>query len=439
MKFFYRLLQGLLVTIMATLMASCNKEDDITPNPPKQKYDRTVLIYMCAENSLGYYGNQRSDSTEIVKGTNSIKPNDRLLLYIDDQKNPRIYCIEGNKPTPTLVRKWEQNVCTSSKETLQDVLTWMKHYYPSEEYGLVMWSHANGWLPPHRALAKNPATPSTLSWGLDVGDGGSLSSDKSSDGKMGIQMAVEDLATAIQQSGIHTKYIFFDACLMQSLEVAYALRHATDYVIASPIRIAADGANYTSQIKQGLFSPVVEDIVTTYHADVTDPAQADYYSDFGVVFSCIRTAEMENLAHATRTALSLSGIYSADSIPDLEGAQHYQTYSARYYYHPHQYDARIAMKHLLPPAAFTIYDSALQNAITHRMATPRFWSGPSYYSYIDVDLENYCGVAAFIPQQVYTQFAQQCQMGDLNDIFLDTEWSQAAGWHTILLGSGTSK
>ena len=395
---------------------------------------------MCAENSLGSSGYHRSDSIEIMKGREFISSGDRLLMYIDDHKNPRLYQVDATSDSPKLVRQWNEEVCSASPETLQQVLTWTAQKFPADEYGLVMWSHADGWIP-----AQNPSVDSSevfvqiskqalsapYSWGIDVGASGSMSTDKGADGKLGEQMDIDNMAQAIEQSGVHLKYIFFDACMMQTLEVGYVLRHATDYVIASPIAITAYGANYTHQLQCGLFSADVTDIVKTYHADIIDPYQANLYSDSGIVFAVVKTSALEQLAQATNMALQLSDI-NADNIPDLEGAQHYHTYTSHYYYRPHQYDARMAMQHVLTPQAFALYDEALRQAVVAQVATARFWAGPSYYGYMDVDTVNYCGVSAFIPQEIYTQNAGRCPYGDLNQAFLKTEWSKAAGWQTLL-------
>ncbi len=422
----------ILVFCLSVGFAACDADPDDDMQKPASKGRRTVLIYMCAENSLGSSRYHLSDSAEIVKGRAYIDPQDRLLMYIDDNKNPRLYQIDAGHEAPVLKRSWSEDLCSTSPDTMREILAWTAECFPAAEYGLVMWSHADGWIPAQKAVSADGqnACAAPYSWGIDVGAGGNLSSDKGADGKIGSQMDIEDMAWAIEQSGMHLKYIFFDACLMQSLEVAYALRHSADYVVASPIAITAYGANYTHQLERGLFADSVEQIVKTYHADITDPQQVNVYSDSGIVFAVVRTDALEQLAQATQMALQLSDLL-ADSIPDLEGLQHYHTYSSVFRYRPHYFDARIAMKYLLTPQAFAIYDEALSKAVVWQEATSRFWAGPSYYSYIDVDKDNYCGVAAFIPQEIYTKNATRCPQGDLNEAFLETAWSKAAGWHLL--------
>ena len=44
------------------------------------------------------------------------------------------------------------------------------------------------------------------------------------------------------------------------------------------------------------------------------------------------------------------------------------------------------------------------------------------------EAEEYCGVAAFIPQHLYTDNAANSAYGDLNTAFRHTEWYKEAGW-----------
>ena len=48
-------------------------------------------------------------------------------------------------------------------------------------------------------------------------------------------MNIEDLVTILSADAVpHFDFVLFDACFMQSIEVAYALRNFTDYYIGSP-------------------------------------------------------------------------------------------------------------------------------------------------------------------------------------------------------------
>lgn len=222
LKNIFRLLP---IYILILCAASCHKDEAETPGPaapplPAEPGQRTVLVYMAAQNSLGHDDFQRDDSLEIVKGAEALKEGQSLMLFIDDKDAPRLYALRAGYKKPALLKRWAEDANSTAAATLAAVLELMKTYCPAEEYGLAMWSHADGWLPPTESAEVTP-----LSFGIDTGEN-PLSSDN------GTQMAVETIAQTIKAAGLRFQYIFFDACLMQSLEVAYALREVTDLVIA---------------------------------------------------------------------------------------------------------------------------------------------------------------------------------------------------------------
>ena len=418
LKNIFRLLP---IYILILCAASCHKEEAETPGPaapplPAEPGQRTVLVYMAAQNSLGHDDYHRDDSLEIIKGADALKEGQSLMLFIDDKAAPRLYALRAGYKKPALLKRWAEDANSTAAATLAAALELMKTCCPAEEYGLAMWSHADGWLPPTESAEVTP-----LSFGLDTGEN-PLSSDN------GTQMAVETIAQTIKAAGLRFRYIFFDACLMQSLEVAYALREATDLVIASPMAIPGAGAYYTHQMRDGLFSAAPEDIVDIYLADVTDPERANDYDDYGIVFSALRTSALEPLAAALRTALPAS-MAAGKTSADLSEVTNYHAYARKYYYRPHYYDAAEALTALIPDDALrTPVLAALSQAVVRKAATTRYWIGPSDTTYQTVDLTTYSGVSLFVPQYIYTRNAKFTPYGDLNTLFQKTEWYSAAGW-----------
>ncbi len=410
-------LLNILLLFSLVALTACHKSDDAPLPPTPQKAQRTVLIYMAAQNSLGTSSNQLRDSMEIMAARYAVDDTDRLLFFMDDRYNPRIYQVLKDEAKPKLVHMWDEDLNSTSPETLRDVLTWTKQYYPAEEYGLVMWSHADGWLPSTDTIYTAKMRP--FSFGIDDGD------RIGSDG--GTQMNVGDMARVISQVGIHAKYIFFDACLMQNLEVAYTLRNVADYIVAAPMAIPAAGGNYTHLIQDGLFAETPQSIAATYIADISDPMQTDVYGDFGLVISCIRTDRLQAVADALREALPHSALNGRTS-PDMSGVQKYQAYTSSYYYRPHNYDARQALQRILPEEQLTTVLETLDAAIVYKAATERFWIGPGFWSYDSVDQSNFSAISLFVPQQAYTANAAHCLWGDLNTAFAQTEWYDAAGF-----------
>lgn len=426
-KMLNRLLLCSALCCLTIALAGCAKED-VPPNGfgkyASNPGRRTVIVYQAAQNSLGKKGYNRLDSLELAEGVRYLKDEDRLLLFVDDMRAPRIYFFSKEYDAPLLVHQWEKDANSADPKTLQDVLQWVKEKCPAEEYGLVLWSHADGWLP----STNKDYQP--RSFGIDVGPSGNAWMDVDASGRLGSQTDIPDLATAIQQSGIHLRFILFDACLMQTLEVAYDLRHVADYLIGSPIAIHAAGANYTHQLENGLFAADPKQIAVTYYNDVVDPKQQDTYGDFGIVLSVIDTKHLESLAATIKNALPQSAFNAGPRFsPDMTGVTPYHYYSPSNYYRPHYYDALDALHHLLSPADYAAVRLQMQKAIPFTFYSPRFWIGPSSVDFQELNSPTLCGTSMFIPQQIYSDKASLAKHhGDLNAAFRKTEWYKAAGW-----------
>lgn len=417
-----RLLAALLATASCISFSACH--DDA---PEGATITRTVLVYMAAQNSLGAGNYHRADSAEIMRGRKFIPSDGRVLMFVDDNRAPRLYEVTRRTSEPRLVRQWSTDVCSANPATLHEVLRYVDTTFTSKDFGLVMWSHADGWIPPtdttySRQPQAVPATPSLLAFGIDAGPNGHMSNN-------GPQMGVEEMARAITAAGVHPRFIFFDACLMQNLETAYALRHATDYVVAAPMATPGCGSNYTNDIRHGFFTNDVADLARTYLANVQDTTYANDYADFGLSISCIRTDRLQALADALREALPHSSLTGRRS-PDLQGVLNYQAYTSSYAYRPHNYDARQALRAILPEADFERVSAALDEAVTFHGSTRSFWIGPGVWTmqYVPVSTDEYRSVSMFVPQDVYTKNARFSIHGDLNSSFQQTEWYSAAGW-----------
>ena len=430
--FLMRHIFPLLFLLLGILSCHDDKSETTLPNPPVETARRTVLIYCAAQNSLGVSGTYyksawTEDSLELAAGKHFISDDDRLLVFVDDAYHPRLYrfCVDA---APELVWQWGYDANSANPATFKDVLLRVKERFPAEEYGLSMWSHADGWIPSSNtnySKARTLPTLSPLSFGIDVGQNGNMITDQAPNNNgLGAQMNITDMAIAIQESGLHFTYIFFDACLMQCVEVAYELRDVTDYLIASPISIAAAGAYYTHMLERGFFSANPTDIAKTYYEDVTSEELARVYDDFGIVISALKTKELDALAAAVRTALA---DIDFSAYPDLTDAHAYHVYSYNYYFRPHYYDMRSALRHLLTDAQFAPVEVALTRATAFYAATHKYWVGPRDSDYHSLALSECCGVSMFFPQKEYATNASRCDFGNHNETYTQTAWAKAIG------------
>lgn len=251
---------------------------------------RTVLAYIAADNSLAQFALQ--DLEEMKAGMAKVKDNTvHLLVYIDDGSSQRLLELknEGGEVVEEVVVSYKSRNSVGVAETKEVFETVFSNpIYQADSYGLVYWSHGDGWLPyPLRASSR---------WvGQDKSEG---------DNRMNISEFAE-----ILQVAPHFDFILFDACFMQSVEVAYELRDFTDYLIASPTEIPGPGASY-GEVVPAMFS--AEDAAIHTARAYYEPYAAMYddgrgisntYWTGGASVCAIRTEQLLDLAMLTKKIL----------------------------------------------------------------------------------------------------------------------------------------
>lgn len=400
-----------------SLLGACQEEEGNTPAGTEGTGRRTVLVYMNARNSL--YGNVYQDSVELAQGARKMNSQDRLLLYVCKDSLSYLYRISAGGTRLLLQCSAEQNA--SDPKQLEMLLKWTKEQFPSQSYGLVLWSHSDGWLP-----STNVARVNSRGFGVDAGAGSGAGSDWTPDGKLGAQMNITDLAQAVSASGIRPKYIFFDSCLMLGVEAAYDLRNVTDWVIGSPAQIPSVGAEYSDMVQEALFSEPLDPKAFT-EGYVKQASTYPEYGDMGVVLGAVQTDRLENLASVTRTMI---GKYAGSNETDLTGVLAYDRYLRNSFYRPEYYDFKQVMLRLITDTADRqTWLQALEACVQYPAATPyvNYWSN-SAQDRLTLTPGEFSAISAFVPQQRYTSNATNCLYGDLNQAFAATEWAQASGW-----------
>ncbi|MBR4997441.1 MAG: hypothetical protein IKY84_06240 [Bacteroidaceae bacterium] len=372
-------------------------------------YDRTVLAYIAAENSLSYGAFHEQDIDEMLQAAGDIPANSRLLIYLDDTSNPRILSIEqqsGRRPTSRVVHEYSEEQNSGDVETLRTVMEWVCDHYPSSSYGLIFWSHGDAWLPakavPQRSIC------------IDNG--------RNNYSNSGSKMDIADVADVLDGFPC-LEFILFDACFMQAVEVAYELRHVTRHVIASPAEIPNPGAPYERMVKPFFSVPfdgaeVVEQYYRMYNDSVI--SVFGYGSDrYGVSLSVIDCSRLDALADAT--AEMITKYVSRDEATDLKGIQRYYPLSSKS--RPEFYDMNGYMRRLIKDEAdYVRWKSVFDLAVPYARSTAWWYSNDAYTQ--RVDLDNYGGVSCYVPQD-------RSIYDGLNEKFRTTSWYVAAGWQEV--------
>lgn len=346
------------ILVMPLLMA-CHK-DEVKPEPVPVA-SRTVVVYMVANNNLGTSGYDRLDIEEMTAAAfdGAIPEGSHLMVYHAKRQNqPELIEItaEGSKRLKVYDGDYRAGL-SLTPDRFDEVLTDVEALAPADSYGLVLWSHGTGWVETANTLSERSAGSlvSTLSFGNDFG----------------YEMKVTTLAEAL--SSRRFDFIYFDCCLMGSIEVAYELRHITPVIVASPTELQVFGMRYDLNVP----------VFFGRKADMVKAAQNtfDHYDGLeGQARACsmvvIDTEALEPLADVTRDIMATGATPRSGYTP----VSFYRSYN----------NAIVDMTHYIyglkdvSPALLEAWQTAYDKAILFKAATE---------SYGRYDLTEYGGLA----------------------------------------------
>ena len=411
--------------IVATcLFLACTHDDsDSAVETPDERLakSRTVMVYMIAENSLG--GDElREDVREIIKGMNRLNlyAGDHLFLYVDDNGLPRIYEVKKDKSAALLTDlspdyTYDREENSASAAQLRSFIQYAKQY-DSDSYGLVMWSHASGWIPSTYEKDKvDVATAKRRSFGIDN------EQNSYSDRLNGHQMAIEDMA-AVLADEFHDEggldFLFFDACFMQCVEVDYALRNVAKFIVASPAEIPGPGADYVTMVpamfqQENYIQQMLSAYVVAYEKS----------TEYGVIISSVETKYMESFATQMRDIVQK---YQSQLMSlDKQGLLNYYVYGSWGKDFPDYLDMQGVMQVVLSEQEYEQWRTAL-DAFVNCQTTNKWFAqnlGP-YGQLVNVIPSQCSGVCMTIP---FVAYASGTNRFDIS--FQDTEWAQAV-WNS---------
>lgn len=380
------------------LLIACG--DDKLESETPQNGRRTVLVYIAADNSLSSFALE--DLAEMKAGMAKVKndANVHLLVYIDNGKSARLLELknEGGTVTETEVRNYGRRNSVGVPETKEVFAeVFQNPSYKADSYGLVYWSHGEGWLP-------YPLRPGTRWVGQDNGSG--------ADNRMNISEFAEILSTAP-----HFNFILFDACFMQSIEVAYELRSYTDYLIGSPTEIPGPGAPY-DEVVPAMFvaENVAVSVATAYYgpyASLYNPNKDVTNWDWtgGVSVAVLRTDRLEQLAQATKHAMteSVDNVWLRSVVFDYDKRR--SSSSSRVGY----YDFAGMMEQVATDAAYDEWRKAFAGVLVYWATTAE-----NYSSYVGrFSMEGATGVSCYIPS---------AQNTPTDNAYRSTGWYESAGF-----------
>jgi len=294
---------------------------------------------------------------------------DILVVYVHlpnkDPKLVRVYKESDGAVLEDIVATYtDQN--SANGDVLKAVLNKIKVIFPANEYGLILWSHATGWLPQgyfntsvnQGAFYEDPYRDIVKSFGED----------------RGVEMEVKELKGALP---FRFSFIIFDCCFMGGIETIYELRDKADYIVASPTEILAYGFPY-DQIMSSLFQ-------TKLDLEQTCQLFYDYYNNQSGVhqsatISIYKTAELKQLADVTKSIFNANR--SKIATLTMSTVQPFFRLNKSWFW-----DLGHLIEKIATPAEYEAFNTALNKVIVAKWNTPFF---------IDLEIKKYSGVSTYI-------------------------------------------
>ena len=382
--------------LCAWMLAACSSSHD----EPEVTKNRTVLVYIAADNSLASLA--MSDYNEMKEGMlNSACSALNLLVYIDTGSNPRLVELKKSKESveeKVLVQyENDRNSCglAETQEVFRTVFD--NEAYKADGYGLIYWSHADGWAP-----YQNPNTR----W---------IGQDKNGTGDC--RMNLDDFVTALQ-SVPHLDFLMIEACFTSTVEVAYALRRAAEYYIACPTEAPGPGAPYDVTVPlmavagTGAALKMAETYYDYYESMYDGSVQpTDSHWTAGIALCVLKNAALDHLADATATALQTAQGWDGMAGGDVFDYDQRSDWSG----HVGYYDMDQLMRLTVTADAYQAWKSAYQAAISFWKTTPKNYSRVCGL----FSMEGTNGVSHYIPSADAP--------ASYTTAYRATEWYQAAG------------
>ena len=266
----------------------------------------------------------------------------------------------------------EKGFNMSNPDSLISFINWAEKACPAKHYILVFSSHGEGYRP-NRDVTYRAASDGATTRGVIP--------DADNDGK---QLSVSEVKAALKAADKRIDVVYYDACLMNMIEVLYELRDVTDYIIASTFTVPGVGGDFSAIINELAKGNPMETALANI-CKANGDFWAEQYAAIGkrenanFDQSVIRTSAIESYAAKIKDFTNrLVDAYTngGDEVRkkiDLCTANAMKVESNEPFYELHAYMALIVtgLPEYFPDGYFEdIRDSFLQTCIVNRFSSP---------------------------------------------------------------------
>ncbi|MCC8037097.1 MAG: clostripain-related cysteine peptidase [Bacteroidales bacterium] len=375
-------IKSIIIASAALLLASCSSDSHDEPEVPITPVEgRTVLVYMLANSSLGITNSSLGgvsydslDLQEMRQGLATSGGNDgRLLVYycplvVTDYDPPRLIEITGeDEASDKTLKIYDYTVYSTTTGRLQEVMADMQSLAPASSYGLVFWGHGTDWL---SAPAKAGISAQAY--------GGEYDLDNR---RTTYWMDITDMASALKASTPKLDFIYFDTCLMGSVETVYELRDCAYRLVVSPTELQGTGMPYHLNIDP-LMADGLDGVVTA----ATNTF--NYYNtrQQALQITVVDTSRLDYLAATTRYLYQQPETIYIAYPTQLQAFAKASTYND---FRCHSYDFDSYVQALNPEAVvYSTWRASLDDAILYKATTAKEFNG--------IAINSYCGLGTFV-------------------------------------------
>lgn len=417
-----------LYTLLVIVLAACSNE--IPEQQPAKRSGRTVLAYLISNNKAGSLDTYLRDNIiDMYTALGNMKESCTLLVfyrpYTDDTPlgKPTLMSFyadgRGNINNQAVLTGQELTfdaVCSIAEKkeytmnsqiatdpaVMKKVFTDMQTVAPSDSYGLILGSHATGWMKGNSVQSKA------------FGDDG------------GYNIDIPDLANVLKKSfSEKLDFVLFDACMMGNAEVGYELKDVTSHCIASVMETPVYGFPY-DQILPYLYTENID-----YPAVCHEFMSFNKTNNLWGTCAVMDCSQMENLASAVKA--KLSEWKDALSSVSMRNVQQYGVNSYKYFsYDVLDFFRELGRKSGVVEADLNEAVASIQSALNQAVIAKDCLSGIDYdFEELVIDGTRFCGIGMYIPKEYNPYVTNKTAWNSYYERSIS--WYRAAGWADLNL------
>lgn len=328
---------------------------------------------------IAYFGGDNNLANEVEMRINALKDiplnkNSRLAIF-SDTRNNKSKLMEVGNDTILLLHEYE-NINSADATAFHNILSEVADLYPNAHYGLLLFSHASGWMP-EGSYNNSSLRVSGFETKNEIKNNvpqRSIIHDNSS------EMELLDFAAAIPDTFFD--YIIFEACHMAGIEVAISLKNKTKYMLASSAELVEPG--FMPVYKQGIPAllkpePDLMGFCKKVEADYNNRSN-DYAS---LTLSLIDTQDIELIGRFIKE----------QGMPiRTEGVQSFDRRNKKLFF-----DLLDSYSYL-PENDLSVLETAIRQCVKYTSSSDEFM--PNYEGFT---INSHCGLSIYIPQEGYSR------------------------------------